>query len=696
MPKKRLHRFATYLFNQGISEQTPWGEARRITLSNQMAISLFLFSLAFDFIYLWSQKYFALSILLPLTLLFPISVFLNSRKRHKWARVSFIVALNSVIFAQALGFGPESGYQNGLFVTIGLPLLIFSFKEYGSMIWTCLLSLTLRLFLEVAEYPRELQIAFGAMPDAVPWLTLTGTFTFVFLEIFYLILGNKKIEERLADSISNLKEAQTLAQLGRWDWIPSDDEVHWSEEIFSIYKAQKDQFKLTFQNFLNQVHPEDREYVKNSLEAAVKNGTSFEIQHRVILADGTERILAQRGKQISQTSSQKPRFIGTTQDITQTVLLEQEIRQNEKRYQHILDTIPDFVLVKGPESRLIWANSAFREYYGMTNEQLKGIIDAPFSKPDNTLQYVKDDAYVFNTGNTLDIPEEPVVRHDGAVRYFHTVKSPLFNQNGQVIMTVGISRDITERKESLEIIERERTKLLAASKMSALGEMSSGIAHEINNPLAIILGNIGHLKDLIENGNPDPVILGRIADKVENTSLRIVKIVKSLRSFARDGEHDPFETHSLKIIIQDTLEFCRERFRNHSVSLKISEIPDDVFIECRAVQISQVILNLLNNAYDAVDHLPERWVKLEVFNSTEEISIAITDSGSGIPLQLREKIMQPFFTTKEIGRGTGLGLSVSRGIIESHHGKLSLDDNRPNTTFIIKLPKKQTDYKKSA
>jgi len=136
------------------------------------------------------------------------------------------------------------------------------------------------------------------------------------------------------------------------------------------------------------------------------------------------------------------------------------------------DGITDLVLVKGPQSRLLWANKAFRELYGMSNEQLQGMIDAPFNEPDYTLQYIKDDQYVFENEKTLVIPEEPVTRHDGDVRTFRTVKSPIRNAAGEVIGTVGISQDITELKqkeakdraigEQRRLIEQQQGSLLHA------------------------------------------------------------------------------------------------------------------------------------------------------------------------------------------------------------------------------------------
>ncbi len=131
------------------------------------------------------------------------------------------------------------------------------------------------------------------------------------------------------------------------------------------------------------------------------------------------------------------------------------VRESELRYQQILDAITDMILVKGEKSSIVWANKAFREYYGMSNEQLRDMIDAPLVEPDYTLQYIKDDAYVFESGEILQIPEEPVTRYDGVVRPFETFKAPIRDLSGKVIMTVGVSRDITERLRDKQIMAEQ-------------------------------------------------------------------------------------------------------------------------------------------------------------------------------------------------------------------------------------------------
>lgn len=239
-------------------------------------------------------------------------------------------------------------------------------------------------------------------------------------------------------------------------------------------------------------------------------------------------------------------------------------------------------------------------------------------------------------------------------------------------------------------IDEQRQNLFASSKLSALGEMSAGIAHEINNPLAIISGKLQQIKSMTRRENLDPPTVLKHVEAAEKTVERISKIITGLRRFSRDCGHDQFETATLRTILEDTLSLCEARFKNHDVKLRFPPLETtEIALECRSTQISQVLLNLLNNAFDAIAECPDRWINVDFKDAGNSIEVSVTDCGHGIPLEIQEKIMQPFFTTKEIGKGTGLGLSISTGIAKSHGGELKLDRASQNTRFILKLPKKQ-------
>lgn len=256
-------------------------------------------------------------------------------------------------------------------------------------------------------------------------------------------------------------------------------------------------------------------------------------------------------------------------------------------------------------------------------------------------------------------------------------------------MVVFVLRDITDKIISEKIIELERTKTLAANKMATLGEMAAGIAHEINNPLAIIQSKAWLLSKQLDGGTVEPVVIKETLNKISETVERISKIIKGLKTFARNAEKDPFEIFDLQTVALETLELCKERFKNHNVELKNS-IKKGFQIEGRSVQLSQVLLNLLSNAFDAVEKLPTPWVEVSCKDFGDYIELYVTDCGHGIPIHLVHKIMNPFFTTKDAGKGTGLGLSITKGIVEDHGGQFFIDRNFAHTRFVARLPKLQS------
>lgn len=358
-------------------------------------------------------------------------------------------------------------------------------------------------------------------------------------------------------------------------------------------------------------------------------------------------------------------------------------------FQQILDAIFDMVLVKGSQSRILWGNKAFRDYYGMTNQELRGIVDAPFVEPDYTKKYVRDDEFVFSSGGILNIPFEPVKNHHGETRYFHTVKSPIFDEHQRPIMTVGVSRDVTEQKRNESLMLEQQQKLMVASRMAAIGEMAGGLAHEINNPLAIIVARSRHLAALCEKPTLDVEKIATYAKAINVTAFHMAEVVKGLLTFVRDSENAEMKQVPLQQIFDDTLRLCGERLMHDGIQLQVQDC-DGIEIDCRPSEITQILLNLLYNAQDAVRLSEERWIRISVHLEVSAIRIAVTDSGKGIETEIRDKMMQPFFTTKEVGQGTGLGLSISKGLVEDHGGQLLFDASAPNTTFHIILPCKTT------
>lgn len=255
-------------------------------------------------------------------------------------------------------------------------------------------------------------------------------------------------------------------------------------------------------------------------------------------------------------------------------------------------------------------------------------------------------------------------------------------------LTFGQRAEELVEKRSREL-ELSKIQLIQSSKMASLGEMASGMAHEINNPLTIIQGKIKVITMLLEDLKITDETLFSEIDKMKVTTDRIGKIVKGLRNFSRLSDNDPFEAISLNKLISETLDLCSERFKSEGIDLRIEQIPP-VEIICRPGEILQVLINLLNNSSDALQGMHKKWIQVSFEKiSDRRLQISVSDSGKGIPQEIVDKIMDPFFTTKGVGKGTGLGLSISKGIIEAHGGQLKMDLSSEFTKFCFDLEFKE-------
>lgn len=245
------------------------------------------------------------------------------------------------------------------------------------------------------------------------------------------------------------------------------------------------------------------------------------------------------------------------------------------------------------------------------------------------------------------------------------------------------AQNIADRQ--TELLKQSQQKMIAASHLSSLGEMAAGVAHEINNPLAVLSLKLELIRSEIESNKINASTFEKISG-AEKMITRIATIVSNLRTFGRDGSHDPHNSVSLKDIIDDAVSLCGARFHHNDIDLKVAAIQPSHCVRVRSVQISQVLVNLLNNSFDAVMGVDHPRVEISVDVDQKWAKLRVIDNGCGIPKSIRDKIMLPFFTTKEVGRGTGLGLSIAKGIILDHGGTLELEDGLPHTSFALTLP----------
>jgi len=238
-------------------------------------------------------------------------------------------------------------------------------------------------------------------------------------------------------------------------------------------------------------------------------------------------------------------------------------------------------------------------------------------------------------------------------------------------------------------IENQKSNALNSARLASLGEMACNMAHEINNPLAIISLYSDKIKTQAKKDMTDLEKIKKSNIIIKETVYRIKNIIDGLKNVSRDAENDPYRPCSVGEIINDVFSICSEKLRSKGVNLEktYTDVEPTDTIECRQVQIGQVLLNLVNNAFDAIVKTSSPWIRTEIKNCGSSIEISVIDSGMGIPENIQHKILEPFFTTKEIGAGTGLGLSISSKIIKEHNGEFFLDRKDSHTKFTIILPR---------
>jgi C4-dicarboxylate-specific signal transduction histidine kinase len=249
-------------------------------------------------------------------------------------------------------------------------------------------------------------------------------------------------------------------------------------------------------------------------------------------------------------------------------------------------------------------------------------------------------------------------------------------------------RDIEDIKQNEEIIVSQREQLFEASKLSALGEMASGFAHEINNPLAIIKGRLAITERGIKKEEMSKEAILKNLEICKTTVERITKIIVGLRNLAHGSSSSESEEVAIKNLVEDPIIMAILKMSGKGIdfSTDIKSVEEELVV-CNRIQISQVLMNILGNAIDAVEGQESPWIKLSVEASDSQVKFNVIDSGKGIPLDVQKRMFNPMYTTKSVGKGTGLGLSISRAIVEKHNGRIQLNNESPNTCFEIILPR---------
>jgi PAS domain S-box-containing protein len=494
------------------------------------------------------------------------------------------------------------------------------------------------------------------------------------------ITARKQAELKIRESEEKLKQAQALGKIGNWEFDVASKRITWSEEVFRLFERDPSQGPPDFEENMAYYHKEDAERLQEQVRIAVEKGITAEDDYRVTLPSG--RSVWQHGKIFKETDEQgrTVRLLGTVQDITDRKLLEQSLEIERKRLSMLLEAFPGFIYLQASDHTVRFANEYFVKQFGdPRNKPCHKVLwkrDTP-CEPCRTFQVFETKSPQVwewaNTpnGRTYTIYDYPFIDVDGT----------------ELVLEIGI--DITEKS----LLQKQ---LQQAQKMEAVGNLAGGIAHEFNNVLGIIMGNAELAMDDVPDWNPAKECLREI----RTASFRAKEVVRQILSFARKTT-TALKPLELNAIVRESLKLMRA-----SIPAMI-DIQQDIPSEPKTIlgdptEIHQIAINLCTNASHAMKDtggvlkvgvsevmLDERSAsRYEDLLPGDFVRLTVKDNGEGIAPDVLEKVFEPYFTTKEFGAGSGMGLAVVYGIVKKCRGAIRIDSALgAGTTVEVLFPK---------
>ena len=501
------------------------------------------------------------------------------------------------------------------------------------------------------------------------------------------------ISRQKTEEVSRLTHAERLGYAvrgmndGIWDWRVDTGEVYFSPRWCEMLGYTSAEVPQHLSSWSDHVHPDDIAWVLAEVERHFRGETErYETTHRMRNKSGEWLWILDRGEVVLWSSEGKPlRMVGAHTDVTGQKRIEQQLQEQERRTAALMQLAPIGIYHADRSGRCLYVNEAWCRITGLTLDDAVGGGWVRSLHPDDVdavwqawRRFISEEES-FHLGFRFVAP-------DGAVRHVISRASRLTDEQGVMIGAIGTVLDVTSERAQEAALTAQRAQMTASSRLAALGEMAGGLSHELNTPLAVMSLTVEQLQAQTRAGLVPPERLNRSLTRLESTLGRVTRIIKSLRSFARDGEGDAPEDVVLGGFTEDVLSFCRERILNHGVRLYLKLPEPTARARLSTTQLAQVLLNLLNNAHDAVLGQDLAWIEVSAEGVGGVVRFAVSDSGSGVPEALRERIFEPFFTTRAVGQGSGLGLPISKGLVERMGGSLRLDVAAPHTRFIVELP----------
>ncbi|HEX5398994.1 MAG TPA: PAS domain S-box protein [Verrucomicrobiae bacterium] len=518
----------------------------------------------------------------------------------------------------------------------------------------------------------------------VQWpVTVSWFFVPVVLVMGYEMSRDVVQAAQLSDELRESEERLTLAAeaagIGVWIWNVPDNQVWGSERWFRLFGLEPD-LPVTFEQVIQRIHPDDRSMVEREVRRSMTEQSSHLSDFRVALPDGAPRWITARGRVQLDAQGKPARMLGVAIDITERKLADEKFRLT-------VEASPNGIVLVNAAGQMVLVNSETEKLFGYARAELIGqsvekLVPERFrgAHPGfRTGFHASPQARAMGAGRELFAR-----RKDGTEFPVEIGLRPIQSAEGTLVLTVIV--DITQRKQSEQEARSQRDELAHLSRVTMLGELSSSIAHELNQPLGAILRNAEAAELFLQDPSPDLEELRAILADIRRDDQRAGAVISRMRSLVkrREVERSLLDPKSLAADVINLVHTDAASRRVRMVFESASPLPP---VRGDRVQLQQVLLNLLLNAMDAVtDCAPEnRRVTIRLRAVDAQVELAVSDTGRGIPSDKLNHVFEPFFSTKP--NGMGLGLPISRKIVEAHGGRLWAENNpAAGATFYFTLP----------
>jgi PAS domain S-box-containing protein len=501
-----------------------------------------------------------------------------------------------------------------------------------------------------------------------------------------------RVEEELRRSEAYLQEAQRLGRMGSFVLHPSSERMLVSPELLRILGRDLDAEGTTLDLLREFIHPDDRDMVEDLRARAIREKSAWMFGYRILRPDGAIKFVESVADPVLDDQGEVSEYIGTISDVTDHKLAQQNLKMSETLLSEAqkLSHTGSYVLA-GPFGKSIWTDEMFRIFEFDQTETPS--VDKAIQRihPDDRDRMRRfaaaapEDRRVGQDGSVSPV-EYRLLMPDGRIKFVLSLRAlagPEFSGVGTII---GATMDVTDRKRAEEALLRAQADLAHASRVNTMGELTAALAHEVNQPITAAVTNANACLRFLSGDTPDLEEAREALRAIVHAGQRTAEIVSRTRELFKKHVPQP-ESLDLDEVLRGTLVLLEGEARRHSVSVRTWLATGSIAVMGDRVQLQQVIMNLIMNSIDAMKDV-EGARELAIKSRTTDdgrVRVSISDTGTGLPTHGAERIFDAFFTTK--ADGTGMGLSISRSIIDAHGGQLWPETHTPRgTTFHFALP----------